>query len=99
MDEAMKEMPEIERKYDLECTEYDNVLFGVSEEFSAGSKVELEQIAKLAELGELQGQIDSGAIVAVQDKGDKGKSAKGKGGKDEQRWSETASEKGGKGGK
>jgi len=27
----------------------------------------MEQLAKLAELGELQGQIDSGALVAVQD--------------------------------
>merc|ERR1719353_1566127 len=67
MDEALKEMPEIERKYNLECVEYDNVLFGVSDELSAGAKLESEQLAKLAELGELQGQLDSGILVAVED--------------------------------
>jgi len=67
MDEALKEMPEIERKYNLECEEYDNVLFGLSDEFSAGSKLEMEQFAKLAEAGELQGQLDSASIVAIQD--------------------------------
>jgi len=67
MDEAIKEMPEIERKYNLECAEYDNVLFGISEETSAGAKIEMEQFSKLAEIGELQGQFDSGALVAVQD--------------------------------
>jgi hypothetical protein len=67
MDEALAEMPEIERKYLLECQEYDNVLFGISDELSAGAKLEMEQLAKLAEAGELQGQIDSGAFVAIQD--------------------------------
>merc|ERR1712072_585135 len=67
MDEALKEMPEIERKYNLECAEYDNVLYGVSDEFSAGAKLEMEQLAKLADAGELQGQIDSGAVVAIED--------------------------------
>jgi len=67
MDEALKEMPEIERKYNLECVEYDNVLFGVSDELSTGAKLESEQLAKLAELGELQGQLDSGVLVAVED--------------------------------
>jgi len=67
MDEAIAEMPEIERKYNLECAEYDNVLFGMSDELSAGAKAEIEQLAKLAEMGELQGQLDSGALVAVQD--------------------------------
>jgi len=67
MDEAVKEMPEIERKYNLECAEYDNVLFGISEELSAGAKIEMEQFAKLAEIGELQGQFDSGALVAIED--------------------------------
>jgi len=67
MDQAMAEMPEIERKYNLECAEYDNVLYGVSEELSAGAKSESEQLAKLAEMGELQGQLDSGALVAVAD--------------------------------
>jgi len=66
MDAAMAEMPEIERKYNLECAQYDNVLFGVSDELSAGAKVEMEQFAKLAEIGELQGQMDSGSLVAVE---------------------------------
>merc|ERR1712217_563344 len=66
MDEAIAEMPEIERKYILECKEYDDVLFGISEELSAGAKLETEQLAKLAEVGELQGQIDSGALVAIE---------------------------------
>merc|ERR1711865_1287901 len=65
MDQAMAEMPEIERKYNLECAEYDNVLFGVSDELSAGAKVETEQLTKLAEMGELQGQMDSGMLVAI----------------------------------
>jgi len=65
MDEAMAAMPEIERKYNLECVEYDNVLFGVSDELSAGAKAETEQLAKLAEMGELQGQMDSGSLVAI----------------------------------
>jgi len=69
MDEAIALMPEIERKYNLECAEYDNVLFGMSDELSAGAKVEMEQLAKLADMGELQGQIDSGALVAIQDGG------------------------------
>jgi len=67
MDEALKMMPEIERLYNLECAEYDNVLFGLSDELSAGSKLEMEQLAKLAEGGELQGQLDSGNLVAVKD--------------------------------
>merc|ERR1719313_572036 len=67
IDDALKEMPEIERKYNLECAEYDNVLFGLSDELSAGAKLEMEQLAKLAEAGELQGQLDSGALVAVKD--------------------------------
>jgi hypothetical protein len=66
MDQAIAEMPEIERKYALECAEYDNVLFGVSDELSAGAKTEMEQLAKLAEHGELQGQLDSGSLVAVE---------------------------------
>jgi len=65
MDDAIKEMPEIERKYNLECVEYDNVLFGVSDELSAGAKAETEQLAKLSEMGELQGQMDSGSLVAI----------------------------------
>merc|ERR1719487_1857000 len=67
MDQAIAQMPEIERKYKLECAEYDNVLFGISEELSAGAKIEMEQFAKLAEVGELQGQFDSGGLVAVED--------------------------------
>merc|ERR1712146_670118 len=33
MAEALKEMPEIERKYKLECAEYDAVVYGISESF------------------------------------------------------------------
>jgi len=65
MDEAVAAMAEVERKYALECAEYDNVLFGLSDELSGSAKAEMEQLSKLAELGELQGQIDSGALVAV----------------------------------
>merc|ERR1712232_1033080 len=65
--EAMAEMPEVERKYNLECEEYSNVLFGVNDEFAAAAKLEQEQLAKLADVGELQGKLDSGALVAVAD--------------------------------
>merc|ERR1712151_1330684 len=59
MAEAMAEMPEIERKYNLECAEYDNVIFGVSDEFAAAAKMEQETVAKLADVGKLQGMLDS----------------------------------------
>jgi len=65
MDEALAQIPEIERKYDLECAEYSNVLFGICEELSATAKLEQEQLAKLADVGELQAQLDSGALVVV----------------------------------
>merc|ERR1719373_1049932 len=65
IDAAMAEMPEIERKYNLECAEYGSVMFGLSDEFATAGKLEAEQIAKLADLGKLQPQLDSGAIVAV----------------------------------
>merc|ERR1712176_1140505 len=65
MAEALKEMPEIERKYKLECAEYDSVVFGISEEFSLPAKVEQEKLAKLMDTGDLQGLLDSGAYVAV----------------------------------
>jgi len=65
MEEAMKEMPEIERKYQLECAEYDNVMFGLNDEFSAPAKVESERVAKLADAGGLQGALDEGALIAV----------------------------------
>jgi len=65
MDEALAEIPEIERKYQLECAEYQNVLYGLSEELSAASKLEQEQLTKLAETGNLQASLDSGALVAV----------------------------------
>jgi hypothetical protein len=66
LDEALKEIKEVERKYKLECAEYDNVVFGVSEEFSASSKLEQERLAKLADAGELSGLLDSGKLVAVE---------------------------------
>merc|ERR1712151_834295 len=65
MAEAMAEMPEIERKYNLECAEYDNVIFGVSDEFAASAKLEQEQLAKLADVGGLQPQLDNGTYVAI----------------------------------
>merc|ERR1712113_372652 len=66
MDEALTEMPEIERKYKLECAEYDNVLFGINDELSAAAKLEQETVAKLADVGKLQAMLDSGAMVAVE---------------------------------
>merc|ERR1711933_15248 len=65
MAEAMAEMPEVERKYNLECAEYDNVIFGISDEFAASAKLEQEQLAKLADVGGLQPQLDSGSLVAI----------------------------------
>eukprot|EP00933_Yihiella_yeosuensis_P007179 TRINITY_DN1120_c0_g1_i3.p1 TRINITY_DN1120_c0_g1~~TRINITY_DN1120_c0_g1_i3.p1 ORF type:complete len:571 (+),score=175.01 TRINITY_DN1120_c0_g1_i3:70-1782(+) len=65
MDEAMAQMPEIERKYALEVQEYGNVLYGVNDELAAGAKLEQEQVIKLAEVGELQGKLDAGSMVAV----------------------------------
>merc|ERR1712050_189885 len=69
VDQALAEIPEIERKYALECAEYDTVLFGVSEELSAAAKVEHETAAKLADVGKLQAMLDSGSMVAVAEGG------------------------------
>merc|ERR1712060_583189 len=66
MEAAIAEMPEIERKYGLECAEYGSVMFGLSDEFAAAGKLEAEQLAKLADIGKLQPQLDSGALVAVE---------------------------------
>jgi len=66
MDAAMAEMPEIERKYALECSEYASVMFGVSDELSASSRLETEQLAKLADVGKLQAQLDCGELVAIE---------------------------------
>merc|ERR1712192_8477 len=65
--EAMAQMPEVERKYKIECAEYDTVVYGISEEFSAAAKLEQEKISKLADRGELQALLDSGTYAAVQD--------------------------------
>jgi len=65
MEEAMAQMPEIERKYAIECEEYNSVLYGVNDELAAGAKLEQEQLAKLADVGELQGKLDSGELVAI----------------------------------
>uniref|UniRef100_A0A7S3T216 Uncharacterized protein n=1 Tax=Strombidinopsis acuminata TaxID=141414 RepID=A0A7S3T216_9SPIT len=62
----MAEMPEIERKYALECSEYASVMFGVSDELSASSRLETEQLAKLADVGKLQAQLDCGELVAIE---------------------------------
>merc|ERR1719265_1914947 len=64
LDEATKLMPGIESKYELECAEYDNVVYGISEEFAAASKLEQEKIAKLQDAGELQALLDNGSYVA-----------------------------------
>merc|ERR1712232_1121131 len=64
LDEAMKQMPEIERKYNLECAEYDNVVYGISEEFAAASKLE-QRVAKLSDAGELQALLDNGSYVSI----------------------------------
>merc|ERR1711920_739653 len=55
MDEALAEIPEIERKYKLECEMYSNVLFGMNEDLTA-----------FAELGQLQAQLDNSALVATE---------------------------------
>lgn len=65
--EAAKEMPEIERKYKLECEEYSNILYGINDELSTTSKSEIERLTKLADAGELQGLVDQGTVLAVQD--------------------------------
>jgi len=67
MADAMAEMPEIERKYNLECSEYDAVIFGLNDEFAATAKLEQEQLAKLADTGSLQPQLDNGSLVAIAD--------------------------------
>jgi hypothetical protein len=64
--EATKEMPEIERKYNLECEEYNNILYGINDELSTASKTEIERLTKLADAGELQGLVDAGAVVAIE---------------------------------
>merc|ERR1711920_407178 len=65
MADALAQMPEIERKYNLECEEHDNVIFGISDEFAATAKLEQEQLAKLADTGSLQPQLDNGSLVAI----------------------------------
>merc|ERR1712185_633382 len=65
--EAVAQMPEIERKYKLECAEYDNVVFGISDEFSVAAKLENEKVAKLSDGGELQALLDNGTYTAVAD--------------------------------
>jgi len=67
MAEAAAQMPEVERKYKLECDEYSNILYGINDELSTASKAELDRLTKLADAGELQGLVDQGAILAVQD--------------------------------
>jgi len=67
--EALKQMPEVERKYVLECHAYDDVVFGLNEEMSAASKAAVEQLNKLAADGNLQGAVDSCTYVGVADQG------------------------------
>jgi len=61
MDEAMAQMPEIERKYKLECSEYASITFGVSDELAVASRLEQEKLAKLADVGGLA------EVVAIAD--------------------------------
>lgn len=63
--EAVESMPEIERKYALECAMFDDVVFGLCDEFSTNSKIAVEQITKMSEEGHLQAAVDSGAYVGV----------------------------------
>jgi len=65
VDDALQSIQEIERKYQLECTEYDNVLFGISDEFSGAYKLEIEDLLKLSEVDKLQAELDSSNMVAV----------------------------------
>merc|ERR1712048_690246 len=60
-------IPEIENKYGLECAAYENVVYGISDEFAGASKSEQEKMVKLAEEGKLQALLDSGKYVAVRD--------------------------------
>jgi hypothetical protein len=69
VEEALNQMPEIERKYVLECNAYNDVVFGLNEEMSAASKVAVEQLIKLAEDGNLQGAVDSSTYVGVSNNG------------------------------
>lgn len=66
VEQAIEQLPEIERKYQLECSEYDNILYGINDELAAAAKLEQEQLAKLADVGKLQAQLDSGALVAIE---------------------------------
>ena len=66
MDQAMAEMPEVERKYKLECAEYDSIRYGMSEEFVVEAKQETEKLAKLVEVDKLQSQLDSDSLVAIE---------------------------------
>lgn len=65
MSEALGAMPEIERKHSLECATFDDLLFGLSDEFSTDSKVAVEQIVKMSEEGQLEAAVDSGSYVGV----------------------------------
>merc|ERR1712166_467024 len=65
LEDAVAAMPEIERKYVLECSMFDDVVFGLSDEFSTNSKIAVEQIAKVSNEGQLQAAVDSGAYVGV----------------------------------
>lgn len=41
------------------CQEYNSILYGLNDDMAATGKLEQEQLAKLADLGELQGKLDS----------------------------------------
>jgi len=67
LDEALEQMPEIERKYKLECAAYENVMYSMSEEFNADSKQTQEELKELMKVGQLQAELNGGQMVAIKD--------------------------------
>lgn len=67
--EALEQIHEIERRYNLECAAYNDVVFGLNEELSSASKVAVEQIVKLSDDGNLEGAVDSQTYVGITDSG------------------------------
>lgn len=63
--EAVDAIGEIERKYGLECAAYDEVVYGLNDEFAANSRIATEKIGKMSEEGQLQAAVESGAYVGV----------------------------------
>jgi hypothetical protein len=64
-EQVVSKVEAIEKLYNVECTEYSNILFGLNEAVSTESKECQERLSKLAAEGEMQGLLDSGSIVVV----------------------------------